>query len=158
MTDSVKQKRGSTILRVHLMQAMLHQAQRQDALVLSSILQALEIAQPEGYVSPFLVEGRTLLSSLQRVPRRHVTRKFADEILLYVSNQPQTTDVSANVLSAQEINILQLLAQGYTSPEIAVQLILAVSTVRWYTKQIYRKLAVHNRTQAAIQARRLNLL
>jgi len=53
---------------------------------------------------------------------------------------------------------LQLMAQGHTNPEIARRLVLAVSTVRWYAKQIFRKLGVHNRTQAATQAKKLNLI
>jgi len=56
------------------------------------------------------------------------------------------------------VNILQLMAQGHTNPEIAYRLVLAVSTVRWYVKQIFRKLGVHNRTQAANHARKLDLL
>ena len=56
------------------------------------------------------------------------------------------------------MNILCLIAQGLSNPEIARKRILAVSTVRWYVKQIYQKLGVHNRTQAAVQARELNLL
>jgi ATP/maltotriose-dependent transcriptional regulator MalT len=32
-----------------------------------------------------------------------------------------------------------------------------VGTVRWYSKQIYRKLEVHNRTQAVLRAQALGL-
>ena len=61
-------------------------------------------------------------------------------------------------MSKQELAILRLMSQGRSNPEIAQQLILAVSTVRWYVKQIFRKLEVHNRMQAASRAQELNLL
>ncbi|WP_345348939.1 LuxR C-terminal-related transcriptional regulator [Candidatus Villigracilis affinis] len=61
-------------------------------------------------------------------------------------------------LNEQELGILRLIAQGFSNPEIAQKRSLAVSTVRWYVKHIYRKLGVHNRTQAAAQAREMRLL
>jgi DNA-binding NarL/FixJ family response regulator len=50
------------------------------------------------------------------------------------------------------------MASGLTTQDIARQLYLAPSTVRWYTKGIYGKLNVHSRTQASRQARELGLL
>ena len=158
LADAEKQRRGSTLIRIHLLLALLYHVRRQDALVMSSLLQALEIAHPADFVSPFLVEGRDLLPWLRRVPREHEARQFADQILSLASNERKTIDLSADALTDQEINILRLMAQGHTNPEIAGQLVLAVSTVRWYAKHICRKLGVHNRTQAAIRARKLDLL
>jgi DNA-binding NarL/FixJ family response regulator len=53
-----------------------------------------------------------------------------------------------SALSAREQEILQLVAEGLPNKAIADQLILAESTVKWYLKQIYLKLDVHNRVQA----------
>jgi LuxR family maltose regulon positive regulatory protein len=61
-------------------------------------------------------------------------------------------------LSPREQEILALLAAGLSNAEIAQRLVVAVSTVRWYTKQIYRKLDVHNRTQAVLRAQSLGLV
>jgi ATP/maltotriose-dependent transcriptional regulator MalT len=158
LMDSEKQKRGSTILRIYLMQARLAQAQDRAEQAMSWLLRALEIAEPENYISPFLMEGRALTPYLRRVPREHVRRKFAQQILSCAASEDPKKHGLTEALSEQEINILQLMAQGHTNPEIARRLVLAVSTVRWYVKQIFRKLGVHNRTQATNQARKLNLL
>ncbi len=61
-------------------------------------------------------------------------------------------------LTERELEVLGLLAEGLSNPEIAGQLILAVGTVKHYTSVIYGKLGVSNRTQAVIRARELNLL
>jgi predicted ATPase/class 3 adenylate cyclase/DNA-binding CsgD family transcriptional regulator len=61
-------------------------------------------------------------------------------------------------LSARELEVLHLLAEGLTNREIAQQLYLSPNTVRVHTFHIYSKLAVNNRTQAVARARGLGLL
>jgi len=51
-------------------------------------------------------------------------------------------------LTARELEILLLVAEGLPNKGIADRLIMAESTVKWYLKQIYLKLDVHNRAQA----------
>ncbi|WP_119070588.1 tetratricopeptide repeat protein [Aggregatilinea lenta] len=58
-------------------------------------------------------------------------------------------------LTAREHDILRLLEQGLTDSEIAETLVLTVGTVKWYNRQIYDKLGVRNRVQAAAAAQRL---
>jgi ATP/maltotriose-dependent transcriptional regulator MalT len=158
LMDSEKQKRASTILSIYLMQALLFQAQDRADLAMSALLRALEIAEPENYISPFLIEGQALHPYLRRVPREHVLRNFAQLVLSGSASEYPKEYGLTDPLSEQEINILRLMAEGHTNPEIARRLMLAVSTVRWYVKQIFRKLGVHNRTQASNQARKLDLL
>ena len=61
-------------------------------------------------------------------------------------------------LTPRELEVLQLISQGLTNPQIADQLIISVGTVKYYTAQIYGKLEVHTRTQAVARARELGLL
>ena len=61
-------------------------------------------------------------------------------------------------LTERELEILQLIAAGLNSPEIAQRLHLAVSTVRWYLRRAYSKLEVHNRCAAIARARERQLL
>ena len=53
--------------------------------------------------------------------------------------------------------VLLRVAMGYTMPEIAVQLNLSRHTISDYVKQIYRKLNVSSRAEAALEAQRLGL-
>jgi two-component system NarL family response regulator len=57
-----------------------------------------------------------------------------------------------NTLSKKEQEILQLLTCGKTNKEIASSLRLSPETVKMTLKNIFRKLGVENRTQAAIVA------
>ena len=61
-------------------------------------------------------------------------------------------------LSERELEVLQLIAEGLTNPEIAARLTLALNTVKAHTRNIYGKLGVHSRTQAIARARALGVL
>ncbi|MEO7908959.1 MAG: LuxR C-terminal-related transcriptional regulator [Roseiflexaceae bacterium] len=61
-------------------------------------------------------------------------------------------------LSARELEILRLIADGHSNQAIADTLIIAVSTVKRHINNIYGKLDVQSRTQALARARELRLL
>lgn len=61
------------------------------------------------------------------------------------------------VLTDRENEVLLRVAKGFTLPEIATQLNLSRHTISDYVKQIYRKLNVSSRAEAALEAQRLGL-
>jgi DNA-binding CsgD family transcriptional regulator len=61
-------------------------------------------------------------------------------------------------LSARELDVLRLVGQGLSNPEIAARLVLAPSTVKTHINNIYGKLGVQTRLQAVQRARELGLL
>jgi len=61
-------------------------------------------------------------------------------------------------LSDREIEVLELLAEGLSNPEIAKQLFISLSTVKSHTRNIYGKLGVHKRKEAVAQARTVGIL
>ncbi len=66
--------------------------------------------------------------------------------------------LSVEPLSERELEVLQLIAEGLTNPEIAARLFLSLNTVKVHTRNIYGKLDAHNRTQAVARARALGIL
>jgi DNA-binding NarL/FixJ family response regulator len=61
-------------------------------------------------------------------------------------------------LTAREIDVLYLIAQGYSNKIIGKQLSVSENTVKYYVKKILQKLEVHNRTEAASFALRTGIL
>jgi DNA-binding NarL/FixJ family response regulator len=61
-------------------------------------------------------------------------------------------------LSEREREVLLFIAKGFTVGEIADMLHLSAHTVATHVKHIYRKLAVHSRTEAVFEAGRMGLL
>jgi predicted ATPase/DNA-binding CsgD family transcriptional regulator len=60
--------------------------------------------------------------------------------------------------NSRELEVLHLLSDGLSNREIAEKLYLSIDTIKWYNKQLYIKLGVSNRTQAAKKAAELKLL
>ncbi|MCB8976513.1 MAG: response regulator transcription factor [Ardenticatenaceae bacterium] len=61
-------------------------------------------------------------------------------------------------LSDRELEILQLIAEGLSNPEIAARLFLAEGTVKNYVSNILQKTDTRDRTQAVLKAQSLGLL
>lgn len=61
-------------------------------------------------------------------------------------------------LSERELEVLRLMANGLTNPEIARKLYLSPNTLKAHAQNIYLKLSAHNRMEAVNKARELHLL
>ena len=72
----------------------------------------------------------------------------------YTSRNPALVEE----LTGRELDVLRLKAQNRSNQEIADELVLALSTVKWYVRQIYGKLGVGNRRQAVARAQALGLI
>lgn len=75
-----------------------------------------------------------------------------------LSAQPPAMQQLAEPLSAREMDVLRLLANGATNREIASQLVLAEGTVKNYVTNIFNKMGVDDRTSAAMRAKELGLI
>jgi DNA-binding NarL/FixJ family response regulator len=84
---------------------------------------------------------------------RRVMKYFASQ-----AKQQREPDLMPHVqLTERESEVLLRVAKGFTLPEIGVQLGLSRHTIADYVKQIYRKLNVSSRAEAALEAQRLGL-
>jgi DNA-binding NarL/FixJ family response regulator len=61
-------------------------------------------------------------------------------------------DEQIESLTPREVEVLKLLSQGQTNPQIAQNLLFSVSTVKAQVRSILAKLGVSDRTQAAVRA------
>jgi LuxR family maltose regulon positive regulatory protein len=79
---------------------------------------------------------------------------------LGVPDSPPTPPLQSTIepLSARELEVLRLVAQGLSNREISQRLYLALSTVKGHNLQIFGKLQVQRRTEAVARARELGLL
>ena len=78
-------------------------------------------------------------------------------------NEQQTVFVPSNPsliesLSPRELEVLQLIAQGFSNQEIGKRLFLALDTVKGHNRRIFEKLQVQRRTEAIARARELGLI
>lgn len=76
-----------------------------------------------------------------------IARKLINEL-----KQPPELTPAQTILTDREVEVLKLVAQGFTNQEIADRLTLSEWTVRTHMRNILDKLHLANRTQAALYA------
>ncbi|HET7089534.1 MAG TPA: response regulator transcription factor [Anaerolineae bacterium] len=81
-----------------------------------------------------------------------MTRAMAARVLKSVAGHATHVDGGREPLTEREIDVLRLVAQGMSNPEIAERLNITVNTVKVHLRNILDKLQVENRTQAAAYA------
>ena len=86
-----------------------------------------------------------------------VARKVVSEFARLKPASAKTIEALSDPLSEREVEILKILAQGYTNKEIGVRLHLAEGTVKNYISSILQKTGARDRTQAALRAKELGV-
>ena len=81
-----------------------------------------------------------------------LTRAMATRLLKDVSNRAIEDAKGEETLTNREVEVLRLLAQGASNPQIAQELNITVNTVKTHISHILNKLQLENRTQAATYA------
>ena len=126
-----------------------------------SVERALDLAEPEGIILPFL------LADVQGLLERHPRHRTAHWTLLRTvlavrdgASAPARTDVAPldEELSDAELRVVRYLPSNLKAPEIAAELFVSTNTVRTHIRHIYAKLGAHDRDAAVARARELGLV
>jgi len=155
---------------------------------LADTARALELAEPEGYISIFLEEGNLIADTLTQLLKNNLIGKvrpeYVRQILAAFPNSPfpqgepgihtlaapQAAEGNPRMLSVdgfstlvealttRELEVLRLIAEGDSNQVIADKLFITVSAVKKHAGNIYGKLSVNSRTQAVSLARKFGML
>ena len=144
-----------------------------EAGALAALGRAVALAEPGGWVRLFVDLDPPLDRLLDRL-RRQGASEYIDEVLRAFDTTGAVADGEANAgygapgrrlsspliepLTPREREVLALLSQHLTNREIAEQLVVASSTVKTHTLNIYGKLGVNSRDQAVSRAKELGLI
>ena len=178
LTAAEAQERTASIIKILVVLALARAAQgalpaamvKDRPSAIASLERALILAEPEGHVRIFVEHGAPMVSLLREVMTRDITPTYTQQLLAASETwgcpqveAPTAAGVPAlqpliEPLSQRELEVLRLLNTELSGPEIACELIVALSTVRTHTKRIYRKLNVTNRRAAVNRAVELDLI
>jgi LuxR family maltose regulon positive regulatory protein len=157
------------------MQALLADALNQESTAFEKLSEALTLAEPGGFIRPFLDLGSQMADLLKRLTKQKPDLKYAERILAAFSNeetgvgQNESDDQSVHrsflsnqalvePLTNREIEILLILPKGLSNQEIAEMLFISPETVKRHLYNIYQKFDVKNRQQAIVKAKSLGIL
>lgn len=173
------------VIEALVLLAVAHNELGDRAAALDALQRAVSLAEPEGYIRIFVDEGQPMMQMLGAMKAhagRHKVylqtllaafgRPTEDERLAPASTSapaPASTPASESSsakafpplvepLSQRELEVLRLLKTELSGPEIARELVVALSTVRTYTKGIYGKLNVSSRRAAVRRGVELGLI
>jgi LuxR family maltose regulon positive regulatory protein len=157
--------RVGSVIEILALQALTHQACGDSPSALAPLERALSLAEPEGYVRVFVVEGPPMARLLRGAASRGIAPYSARRLLAaFPAAGPRSDGPSAapsadvELLSERELEVLRHIATGLTNREIGARLYLSPYTVKAHARSIYDKLGAHSRTQAVAKARELGIL
>lgn len=163
-------ERTGSLIEILIVQALVHQMQGDIPAALVPLQRALTLAEPEGYVRIFVDEGQFMAHLLRDAVTHGIMPDYSGKLLAACgAEQSRSAGDSPlptfpvlqpliEALSWRELEVLRLLKTELSGPEIAQELIIALSTVRTHTKSIYSKLDVTTRRAAVQRAAELHLI
>ncbi len=164
LASADKQERVEWSIELRILQALAWQALNRLPEALESLSQALELAEPRGYLRIFIDEGlpmRRLLIKIKGQSRR--IRGYVEK-LLQAGGWGETSQSAGTLqgslvepLSPRELDVLRLLVEGSSNAEIARRLFITLNTTKKHVTHIFEKLAVSDRAGAVRRARELGL-
>jgi LuxR family maltose regulon positive regulatory protein len=156
--------RPSTAIEMAALSAVASHQRGNDDVALEFVEQALSLAEPEGYLSPFLAVGAPLRELLlRRIRAGTAHRSLAGELGEALDPQAvgppeRRSALLLEPLSDRETAVLRYLPTALSKAEIASEMFVSVNTVKTHMKNIYRKLDVTDRSHAVRRARTLHLV
>lgn len=146
--------RDGSLLEICLLQALALAQHQQPDRALACLHRALLLAEPEQYGRVFIDEGRPLAQLLAQITPR---TPYIAHLLSQMEGE-RAAKTRLDPLTARELEILALIAEGATNQAIADELVISLGTVKGHINHILSKLEAHNRTEAVARGRELKLL
>jgi LuxR family transcriptional regulator, maltose regulon positive regulatory protein len=169
---------GFRMVTAYALEAVAQDRLDDQAAAESALERALDLAEPDGVLTPFLLSPVLALLE-RRAPHRTAHASLIAEIRSLLARpdgyggtgrppmsrggmegigRPELTEPLAEPLSGSEIRVLRYLPTNLTAPEIARELSVSPNTVKTHIKSLYAKLGAHRRAGAVERARTLGLL
>lgn len=121
------------------------------------LLEALHIThEGQSWIDPAI--ARIVLKHTRQGTEAMVKPNAIQTVTISAIDPEQASILQADPLTNRELQVLELIVQGYSNNEIAQKLYLSLGSVKVYVRGVLNKLCASDRTQAAVLALRAGLL
>jgi len=162
LDGSVPVVRCSWLVEAFVLEAIARDTLGDPAAVARAMERALDLAEPDGILAPFLLHSAPELVARGAGGRTSHAALIAEILNLLAGSRPAVPSPGPRPplepLSDSEIRVLRYLPTHLSAPEIAAQLSVSTSTVKTHLRNLYGKLGVHSRAEAVERARALGML
>jgi LuxR family maltose regulon positive regulatory protein len=162
-------------IQIKALQAEVFDKQGRVDKALAALKGAVELAEPGGWIFPFIDLGDQMKDLLALFAEQDGATDYIGELLSAFEGEKVAADTDEAHRSAirpshsnqddavlrltiREYEVLELMAGGLSNKEIGDRLHLSTETVKKHLYNIYQKLDAHNRTTALAIARDLGIL
>ena len=153
---------GFWLVLAYVLEAAARDALGEQAAADGALERALDRAEPDGALTPFLLlRSPDLLERHARHATAHASLIASIRGMLAATPPgppPSEPQPLPEPLSASELRVLRYLPTNLTAPEIARELSVSPNTVRTHIGHLYVKLGAHGRAEAVERSRALGLL
>jgi LuxR family maltose regulon positive regulatory protein len=176
------------IIEIAVLQALALKKRGRADEALDALKDAVALAEPGGWIRPFVEAGQTMADLLMRLRQQNVSVDYIERILAAFPDTASTTplpdlrstndkrefeaetitqipDPKSKIknslvepLTNRELDVLELLAQRLQNKEIAEKLFVSPATIKSHLESIYQKLNVTNRREAVDKANVLRII
>ena len=167
-------KRMGSVIEILVLQALAYEVQGDRPTALAPLERALSLAAPEGYMRIFVDEGLPMAGLLSEAAANGIMPGYTARLLAAFESEAEAEEHESEdsshlplalpsqsltePLSGRELEVLQLIARGFSNREIGERLFITLMTVKGHNRRIFAKLLVGRRTEAVARARELDLL
>jgi len=121
------------------------------------LLEAIRMTfEGQSWIDPAI--ARIVLKHARQVASLSSVASEPQTVTINALDSEQATILEADPLTNKELEVLELVVQGYTNNQIAGQLYMSLGTVKVHIRSILSKLCASDRTQAAVLAMRAGLI
>ncbi len=155
------------VIDILVLQALVRQVEGENNAALQALEKALVLAEPEGYVRTFIDAGPRMAKLLRLAVEKGISPQYAGKLLaLFAAETPDKQSMAEAIpmpssikpLTDRECEVLRMLATDLSGPEIARELTIALTTLRFHSRNIYSKLNVNSRRSAVRKAKELKFV
>jgi LuxR family maltose regulon positive regulatory protein len=172
------------LLKLQLLYAVALSKENDHTGAVNAVAEALWMGLNEGFVRTYLDEGppvmnlvraaRLRLQTLATPKHAEATIRRWEELVKNAAHDRAASCVALEdgvtverghdrnelmeVITGREIEILEFLSKGLSNRDIASQLVISETTVKWHLRNIFAKLQAANRTEAVFSARRRHVI